>query len=183
MPTRPQQMRSLMTRKPAPRGQADRGVALFIVALTILVAFVPLNGVGQSSGRSPHPGNRLRAKGSVSGSSQPSSPLFLPAVTYASGGDYPISVAVGDMNGDGKPDVVVANQSSSTVGILLGNGNGTFGKAVTYNTGGEFPTSVAVGEPGAAPVVVANFCAVKGACSDSGEVAWACSLPSATLRR
>jgi hypothetical protein len=171
MPTHSQQMRSAMTRKPAPRTHAHSGVALFIFAVTILialVAFVPLNGVGQSSGRSPHPGNRLQAKGSVSGSSQPSSPLFLPAVTYGSGGDYPISVAVGDTNGDGKPDVVVANQDSSTVGILLGNGNGTFGKAVTYNTGGEFPTSVAVGVPGAAPVVVANLCAVKGACSDSG---------------
>jgi hypothetical protein len=171
MRTHTQQIRPAMTEKPASSAQAHSGVVLFILTLTILialVAFVPLNGVGQSSGRSPHPGNRLQAKGSVSGSSQPSSPLFLPVVTYASGGDYPISVAVADINLDGKPDLVVANQDSSTVGILLGNGNGTFRKAVTYNSGGEFPTSVAVGVPGA-PVVVANLCADKGACSGSGE--------------
>ena len=81
MRNHPQQMRSPMIRKPAPSAQAHRGVALFIVTLTILIALValaPLNGIGQPSGQSPHPGNRLQAKGSVSGSSQPSSPLFLP---------------------------------------------------------------------------------------------------------
>ena len=35
-------------------------------------------------------------------------------------------MAVGDVNGDGKPDLVVANDSSNTVSVLLGNGDGTF---------------------------------------------------------
>lgn len=38
----------------------------------------------------------------------------------------PYSVAVADVNGDGKLDAVVANSFSSTLGVLLGNGNGGF---------------------------------------------------------
>jgi hypothetical protein len=164
-----------MTRKHAPRTQAHSGVALFIATLTILVglvAFAPLTGAGQPSGQSPHPGSRLQTKGSVGGSSQPSSPLFLPAVTYASGGFAPSSVAVADMNGDGKPDLVVANAASNTVGILQGNGNGTFQTAVTYDSGGQVPVSVAVGnllQGGGLQVVVANGCADNRACSGSRE--------------
>ena len=39
-------------------------------------------------------------------------------------GTSPRSVAVGDFNGDGKPDMVVASFSSNTVSVLLGNGDG-----------------------------------------------------------
>ena len=45
------------------------------------------------------------------------------------------SVAVGDLNGDGKPDVVTANIDTSSVSVLLGNGNGTFQAAVNYACG------------------------------------------------
>jgi len=55
---------------------------------------------------------------------------FLPAVTYDSGGDFPASVVVADVNGDGKPDLLVANFAST--GVLLGNGNGTFQPPQTY---------------------------------------------------
>src|SRR5207302_10976233 len=41
-------------------------------------------------------------------------------------GALPISVAVGDFNGDGKLDLAVANQGSNDVSILLGHGDGTF---------------------------------------------------------
>src|SRR5215831_9144874 len=53
-------------------------------------------------------------------------PLFAPAVSYATG-FYPNSVAVGDLNGDGKLDLVTANSYERTVSVLLGNGDGTFG--------------------------------------------------------
>ena len=36
------------------------------------------------------------------------------------------SVAVGDFNGDGSPDLVAANNGADTVSVLLGNGDGTF---------------------------------------------------------
>jgi hypothetical protein len=164
-----------MTHKREPRGQADSGVALFIATVTILIALValaPLNGVGQPSWQSTHPGTRSQAKGSVSGVSLPSSPLFLPAVTYASGGGNAVSVAVADVNSDGKQDLVVANAGSNTVGILPGNGNGTFQTAATYDVGGQSPVSVAVGnllQGGGLQVVVANGCADQTACSGSGE--------------
>ena len=45
--------------------------------------------------------------------------------TFAAGA-YPVSVALGDVNGDGKPDLIVPNFNNSAVSVLLGNGNGTF---------------------------------------------------------
>ena len=48
---------------------------------------------------------------------------------------YPDSVAIGDLNGDGKPDLAVANEGSSTVSVLLGNGDGTFGAKTDFRRG------------------------------------------------
>ena len=45
--------------------------------------------------------------------------------TYGAGID-PASLAVADLNSDGKPDLLVGNFWGGTVSILLGNGNGTF---------------------------------------------------------
>ena len=57
----------------------------------------------------------------------------------------PISIAVGDFNGDGFLDLAIANRSSNDVSVLLGKGNGTFAKAVNYSagTGGPDPVSIA----------------------------------------
>src|SRR5204863_1469762 len=48
----------------------------------------------------------------------------------------PTYVAVGDFNGDGKPDVAVPNLANNTVTVLLGNGSGGF----TAASGSPFPT-------------------------------------------
>jgi hypothetical protein len=61
---------------------------------------------------------------------------FQPVVPYDSGGAWALSVAVADVNGDGKPDLAVANSNQGTVGVLLGNGDGTFQAAVSYSLGG-----------------------------------------------
>jgi hypothetical protein len=60
-------------------------------------------------------------------------------------GFQPYSIAVSDVNGDGRPDLVVANEGSSSVGVLLGNGNGTFQTEQTFATG-ENPRFVAVAD-------------------------------------
>ena len=59
-------------------------------------------------------------------------------------GFSPYSVATGDFNGDGKLDLVVAN-NVSTVSVFLGNGDGTFQPAVNYAAGSS-PKAVAVGD-------------------------------------
>src|SRR5262249_4214963 len=61
-----------------------------------------------------------------------------------------VSVAVADFNGDGIPDLAVANGSPAPgtqgkVSILQGKGDGTFRTAVEYATG-ERSSSVAVGD-------------------------------------
>src|SRR5215471_13038911 len=69
---------------------------------------------------------------------------FATVKTFNVGTD-PQSVAVGDFNGDGHPDMAVANFSTNNVSVLLGNGDGTFRAAVNYATG-HSPLSVAVGD-------------------------------------
>jgi hypothetical protein len=72
---------------------------------------------------------------------------FAPAVNFAAGG-HVSSVAVGDFNHDGKPDLVTANSDSLNVSVLLGTGTGSFSPAVQYAVGavGSGPNSVAVGD-------------------------------------
>jgi hypothetical protein len=95
------------------------------------------------------------------------SPIFLPPLTYGTGGFHPLGIAVADVNGDGKPDVIVANDCLSNlncnnegaVGVLLGNGDGTFQPAVSYASGGSTAVSVAVADlngDGKPDLVVAN---------------------------
>lgn len=47
-------------------------------------------------------------------------------------GASPSSVAIGDVNGDNKLDLVASNSGASTVSVFLGNGNGTFGTKTDY---------------------------------------------------
>jgi hypothetical protein len=60
-------------------------------------------------------------------------------------GSTPDSVAVADLNGDGKLDLIIANAGSNTVSVLLGNGAGGFASAISFNVGAG-PASVAVGD-------------------------------------
>ena len=58
----------------------------------------------------------------------------LPFAPLASGAGTD-SVAVGDLNGDGIPDIVTANRIDDTVSVFLGNGDGTFQPPKTYAVG------------------------------------------------
>jgi serine/threonine protein kinase/predicted Zn-dependent protease len=55
------------------------------------------------------------------------------------------SLAIGDLNGDGKPDLAVVNSFGNNVSVLLGNGDGTFPAAPTYSAG-SYPINVAVAD-------------------------------------
>src|SRR5262249_49509012 len=69
-------------------------------------------------------------------------------------GALPVAVQVADLNGDGKPDLVVVNQvclfnatscTAGSVSVLLGNGDGTFQSHVDYPVG-VTPMSVVVAD-------------------------------------
>src|SRR5262245_50439240 len=82
----------------------------------------------------------------------PSDVTFAPFIEFATGGS-PVAVAVGDFNGDRRPDLAAANQFTaagpsepSTVSVLLGDGSGGFAPAVSFAAG-----------IGSASVAVADF--------------------------
>ncbi len=72
-------------------------------------------------------------------------------MSYDSGGAAGFSVVVADVNGDAKPDLLIANYcphtgcgnggTMGTVGVLLGNGDGTFQPAVNHSSGGQITWS------------------------------------------
>jgi hypothetical protein len=117
-------------------------------------------------------------------SAMTATPWFKTEPTNFAGGDGAISVAVADFNGDGKPDIAVANAFAcdtcaerGSVGILLGNGDGTFQPPRSYDSGGSETGGIAIADlngDGKFDVIVANTCAAGTFCdanSNTGSVA------------
>ncbi len=74
---------------------------------------------------------------------------FESPVSYSLGGSS-VYVTTGDFNSDGISDLVVANLSSDSVSVLIGNGtagigDGTFANPVSYTTGSS-PISISTGD-------------------------------------
>ncbi|MCI1188424.1 FG-GAP-like repeat-containing protein [Hymenobacter sp. DH14] len=74
---------------------------------------------------------------------------FAAAVPYATGANgSPNGLALGDVNNDGRLDLVVTNYNTGTAGVLLGQAGGTFAAVVQYATGAAAsqPIGVALGD-------------------------------------
>jgi len=107
---------------------------------------------------------------------------FQPVARYDSGGFGLSGAVLADVNGDRKLDIVVANCggpvscASATVGVLLGNGNGTFRTVSTYGTGGwgsfAYPVAIAdVNNDGKPDILVGNQCPQQnGSCIGDATV-------------
>jgi hypothetical protein len=87
--------------------------------------------------------------------------------TDSTTGDYPMAVSIGDLNGDGKPDLAVANGGSTSVSVLLNTTTPgaitlTFTAKTDFITGGQ-PFSISMGDfngdgkPDLAVVNIASF--------------------------
>jgi hypothetical protein len=73
-----------------------------------------------------------------------SAPSFAGTKNYATGG-APRSIAIGDVTGDGKPDLATANGDANTVSVLANSGDGNFRARRDYQTG-RGAGSVAIGD-------------------------------------
>ena len=84
-------------------------------------------------------------------------PDFTGSFEYGSGGPLPINIVAGDFNGDGKPDIAIANAgdldvdgnyanfgAGRSLGTLTNGGTGTFGPTVSYTAGFNSAFSVAM---------------------------------------
>jgi hypothetical protein len=78
----------------------------------------------------------------------PASPgTFLPGGTLATAGG-PSDVRLADLNGDGFLDIITANSSDGTVGVILNNGDGTFAppRAYAVGAGNGHPEALAIAD-------------------------------------
>jgi hypothetical protein len=85
-------------------------------------------------------------------------PAFTPHNDFAAG-PAPIDVAVADLNGDGNPDMAVANDGSNTISVLMGDGAGGFAPKIDFTVGAG-PHSVAIADlnsDGTLDLAVSNY--------------------------
>jgi hypothetical protein len=126
----------LLTAKPG--GGFNPGVNIPTGVNTVQMVLADVNGdnkldliaanIGFPQADTPVNGNVTVSLGNGNGT-------FQPPVSYTVG-VAPTWLAVADVNGDNKPDLIVGalDTSQSEIGVLLGNGNGTFGAPTMFAT-------------------------------------------------
>ena len=123
----------------------------------ITLAHVGTCSISASQTGNPNPVTRSFSVKLASGST-----TFNPASgSPLGGGTNPNSVAVGDFNNDGVPDLAITNSTGNNIIVLLGNGSGGFAAAPNspFPLAGT-PVSIAVGDfnaDGNADLAVANL--------------------------
>lgn len=120
---------------PLPAGEGPFSLALSDVDRDGHLDLVVANFSGRSGDTSHDAVNVLLGNGSGGFGPMKGSPFAT--------GLNPVRVAVGDVNGDGWPDIVTANMRGGDVTILLGDGRGSFRPGVRRPAGKE-PYGVAV---------------------------------------
>jgi hypothetical protein len=79
------------------------------------------------------------------------------------------ALAIGDVNGDGKPDIAAVEPSSATLFVLVGKGDGTFSGPKTFPTAPS-PSALALGDMnGDGKLDVATASSGNGGTTDKGE--------------
>lgn len=81
----------------------------------------------------------------LEGSSSARQISFAPAKTFSAGMTQPAEIAVADLNGDGKPDLVVANHNGQ-LAIFIAKGNGTFLSPTIFTLDFYVTGSIAIGD-------------------------------------
>jgi hypothetical protein len=154
---------------------------LFLAALTVVIAFAaPAQQVSTRQPSSKSSAAAVPTQASTPGQTLlhallpgDDAPFFLPPVIYDPHGFgfLNVSVAIADVNGDGKPDLLVTNRfacsscAHGSVAVLLGNGDGTFQSAVTYDSGAMLTETIAVADvngDGKPDIIVGNHCGCSG---------------------
>jgi hypothetical protein len=92
---------------------------------------------------------------------------FQTGSSYASNGATPRGINLGDLNGDGWPDVALTNEGTGSVTILLNSpsAKGSFATGITYASGASNPVGIALGDMNGdkrLDVIVADYASKKG---------------------
>ena len=156
-----------LTLAPMAAGAAPRFAAAFLQFPTApypgYVVVADLNGDGKFDAIVANSGDNLAYGHTVSVFLGNGDGSFGARTDYETG-SQPTSLALGDVNGDGKPDLVVGNYQAATISVLPGNGDATFGTHADFATV-AYPVSVHLGDlngDGKLDAVMAGFSATAG---------------------
>lgn len=92
-------------------------------------------------------GSVVELLGDGEGGFAPATSFFAPTlVNQSTDAMFPVDIAVADLNGDKKPDVLTSNANGDNVSVWLNDGTGGLGAASNYYVGGGLPSSYSTGQ-------------------------------------